>query len=252
MSGRKPDREFIPPVQMLRVQYAKRGRLRFCSHRDFQRAFERALRRVGVPMAYSAGFSPHPKIAFAGAAPTGVASEAEYLEIGVMVEQDPAGLAVALDASLPAGLDIVRIAPALPGSLASRLQASRWRLEFEGGSEQIVADAWAAFEARSRVDVERVTKGGRRVMDVRALVCDANVAGTRVEVTVEHGDPTPRPDDVVRAVAACVEHAPVLSGATRLAQGIPTAQGLADPLTEALVDPAERAANPGVEPAGVR
>ena len=51
----------------MRICYAKRGRLRFTSHRDIQRAFERALRRAEVPMAYSAGFSPHPKISWAGA-----------------------------------------------------------------------------------------------------------------------------------------------------------------------------------------
>ena len=61
-----------PTVQRLRLRYAKRGRLRFSSHRDFQRAFERALRRAEVPMAYSAGFSPHPKVSYANAAPTGV------------------------------------------------------------------------------------------------------------------------------------------------------------------------------------
>ena len=49
-----------PPVQWLRVKYAKRGRARFTSHRDFGRAFERALRRAAVPMAYTSGFSPHP------------------------------------------------------------------------------------------------------------------------------------------------------------------------------------------------
>src|SRR5436305_1819116 len=82
--GRQPEGPPPPPVvQRLRVRYAKRGRLRFTSHRDFARAFERALRRADVPMAYSAGFSPHPKISYAGAAPTGVASEAEYLEIGL-------------------------------------------------------------------------------------------------------------------------------------------------------------------------
>ncbi len=81
--ARKPEGPPPPPtVQRLRVHYTKRGRLRFSSHRDFQRAFERALRRAAVPMAYSAGFSPHPKVSYAGAAPTGVASEAEYLEIG--------------------------------------------------------------------------------------------------------------------------------------------------------------------------
>ena len=51
-----------PPVQRLRVRYAKRGRLRFTSHRDFSRAFERAVFRARIPMAYSSGFNPHPRI----------------------------------------------------------------------------------------------------------------------------------------------------------------------------------------------
>ena len=65
------------------MRYAKRGRLRFTSHRDFSRAFERAVFRARVPMAYSSGFNPHPRISYAGAAPTGSASEAEYLEIAL-------------------------------------------------------------------------------------------------------------------------------------------------------------------------
>ena len=63
-------------MQRIRLRYTKRGRLRFTSHRDFQRAFERALRRAEVPMAYSAGFTPHPKVSYANAAPTGTGSEA--------------------------------------------------------------------------------------------------------------------------------------------------------------------------------
>src|SRR3954469_14674699 len=101
MSRRVPDAVHVAPVQRLRLRYAKRGRLRFTSHRDFARAFERALRRADVPMAYSAGFTPHPKISYLGAAPTGVASEAEYLEIGLSSRWDPATLRDALDAALP-------------------------------------------------------------------------------------------------------------------------------------------------------
>src|SRR3954451_21034389 len=98
--ARTPDGPPPPPaVQRLRVRFAKRGRLRFSSHRDFQRAFERALRRVDVPMAYSAGFSPHPRISYAGAAPTGAASEAEYVEISVTRRCEPDALARELDAA---------------------------------------------------------------------------------------------------------------------------------------------------------
>src|SRR6202051_1833453 len=93
MARRTPDGPPPPPVvQRVRFRYAKRGRLRFTSHRDFARAFERALRRANVPMAYSAGFTPHPKISYIGAAPTGVASEAEYLEISLTAGCAVAGL----------------------------------------------------------------------------------------------------------------------------------------------------------------
>ena len=60
-----------PTVQKLRLRYTKRGPLRFASHRDLARALERALRRAQVPMAFSAGFSPHPKISTWGPLPPG-------------------------------------------------------------------------------------------------------------------------------------------------------------------------------------
>src|SRR3954465_7517751 len=119
MARRVPEGPPPPPVvQRLRVHYAKRGRLRFTSHRDFARAFERALRRAEVPMGYSAGFSPHPKISYAGAAPTGGASEAEYLEIGLAQASDPEVIRARLDAALPAGLDVVEVVEAEPPGLA--------------------------------------------------------------------------------------------------------------------------------------
>src|SRR5207302_10177215 len=98
---RQPEGPAPPPVvQRLRVRYAKRGPLRFTSHRDFARAFERALHRAGVPIAYSPGFSPHPKVSYASASPTGAASEAEYLEIGLAARVDPGSLVGQLDAAL--------------------------------------------------------------------------------------------------------------------------------------------------------
>ena len=217
MAQRTPDREYIPPVQTLQLRYAKRGRMRFASHRDFQRAWERALRRVQVPMAYSAGFTPHPKVSYLGAAPTGAASEAEFLEFSVVHKVDPAELASALDAALPDGLDIVGI---VDGQSLS-LQASRWRLEFPVP----VAQAVTAFEAAESVEVERITKAGRRVIDVRALCSDLELDGQVLEVTVTHAEPTPRPAEVVKALG--FEDLPVL--ATRLAQGEPVPGGVRCP-----------------------
>ena len=109
MARTPPDRDTAPTVQRLRLRYAKRGRLRFSSHRDFQRALERALRRAQIPMAYSAGFSPHPKVSYANSAPTGVASEAEYVEIGVVQRCEPSAVRDALDDALPPGLDVIEV-----------------------------------------------------------------------------------------------------------------------------------------------
>ena len=93
-----------PTVQRIRVRFAKRGRLRFLSHRDVARSVERAVRRAGIPVSYSHGFSPHPRLSWIGAAPTGAASEAEYLEIGLTRPVEPGGLVSALDAALPDGV----------------------------------------------------------------------------------------------------------------------------------------------------
>ena len=93
----------------LRIRYAKRGRLRFTSHRDFSRAFERAVFRARVPMAYSSGFNPHPRISYAGAAPTGSASEAEFLEIALAEVVDPAAVHAQLAEALPDGLDVMEV-----------------------------------------------------------------------------------------------------------------------------------------------
>src|SRR5262252_7765027 len=96
-----------PAVQHLLVRYAKRGKMRFASHLDVARAFERGVRRAGLPVAYSAGFTPHPKISYAGGAPTGVASEAEYLSLGLTSRNEAETVRERLNAALPDGIDVI-------------------------------------------------------------------------------------------------------------------------------------------------
>lgn len=207
----------------MRVRYAKRGRLRFTSHRDFSRAFERALVRARIPMAYSSGFNPHPRISYAGASPTGAASEAEYLEIGLAETVDPARLADDLDQALPEGLDVLEVTEAAPGSLADRLEASRWQIDLALPPATVTAAA-EAFLARSSVTVERMTKKGLRSFDTRAAVLALQVtaydAGSRLTVVLRHAVPAVRPDDVLtglRQVGGLEDAgAPLV---TRLAQG---------------------------------
>jgi len=226
-----------PPVQRLRVRYAKRGRLRFTSHRDFSRAFERALVRAGIPMAYSSGFNPHPRISYAGASPTGAASEAEYLEIGLAEPVEPARVAEDLDRALPEGLDVIEVVAAAPGALADRLQASRWQIDVPLPVDA-VAPAVRAFLGRPSVTVERMTKKGLRSFDSRAAVLALEVtaydAGSRLTVVLRHTVPAVRPDDVLaglRDVGGLDETgAPLV---TRLQQGPldEASQAIGDPLS---------------------
>jgi radical SAM-linked protein len=220
---REQPEQQAPPVQRLRVRYAKRGRLRFTSHRDFSRAFERALVRARIPMAYSSGFNPHPRISYAGAAPTGAASEAEYLEIGLAQTVEPHRLAEDLDRALPDGLDVVEVVEASPGSLADRLEASRWQIDVPLPME-VVAPAVEEFLGRSSVTVERMTKKGIRSFDSRAAVLELRASAhdetSRLSVVLRHTVPAVRPDDVLtglREVGGLEDvGAPLV---TRLAQG---------------------------------
>jgi radical SAM-linked protein len=231
-------------VQRIRLRYTKRGRLRFTSHRDFQRAFERALRRAEVPMAYSAGFTPHPKVSYANAAPTGVGSEAEYLEIGLAQFRDPEMLRALLDESLPAGLDVIEAVEARTSGLADRLEASVWQLRLDGVEPAVARQAVAAFLAADTVEVQRSTKNGIRTFDCRAAVTRFEVvegdgaAGDLADTTregadrpqdqacailrlvVRHLTPAVRPDDVLSGLHATADLAPPVPAAvTRLAQG---------------------------------
>jgi radical SAM-linked protein len=225
-----------PPVQRLRVRYAKRGRLRFTSHRDFSRAFERAVFRARIPMAYSSGFNPHPRISYAGAAPTGAASEAEYLEIGLSLVTDPDDVRRSLAAALPDGLDVVEVVEGTPGSLADRLEASRWTMVLDEPVGRVSA-AVTAFLAVDRVPVERMTKKGLRTFDCREPVVSMTVGaledGAVVDLTLRHTVPAVRPDDVLaglRAVADLRLGSPPLL--TRVQQGPldPASGVVGDPL----------------------
>lgn len=225
-----------PPVQRVRVHYAKRGVARFASHRDFSRALERALRRAGVPMAYSSGFSPHPRISYAGAAPTGTGSEAEYLELALAQQVDPDKLAAALDAALPDGFPVIRVVEAEGRPLGERLQASVWRIELPGVDGSVLPDLARRLTEAEAVEVARMTKNGERRFDVRSAVLGVAVVDGALELVMRHAEPLVRPDDVF---AALVQLEPELLAAadppraTRLAQGPLVDDRVADPLQPA-------------------
>ena len=228
----------MPAVQRLWVRYTRADRLRFASHRDLARTLERALLRANIPMAYSQGFSPHPKISYAGAAPTGTASNAEYLELGLAEERDPLQIQHALNQVLPTGMQITGIGVSPGGALAERIDTSHWQIELQGVPPDRVNAAVHAFLAAETAPVQRVMKDGPRTLNTRPPVVSLSASPeidrdcVILNLVVRHVTPAVRPDDVfaaLRELADLVPPSPPM--ATRLAQGLLTDNGrLADPL----------------------
>ena len=90
----------------VRLRFSKLGKVRWTSHRDVARMWERAFRRISLPLAYTQGFSPRPRVSFGLALPTGAESVAEYLDVDLDDAVVTDGLAESLTAALPVGVDV--------------------------------------------------------------------------------------------------------------------------------------------------
>jgi radical SAM-linked protein len=218
----------LPAVQRLFVRYSKRGRMRFASHRDIARAVERGVRRAGLPIAHSAGFSPHPKISYSGGAPTGAASDAEYLEISLTEGLDPAVVRARLDAALPDGIDVIEVAD-LAVVPAPQLEASDWQVVLPGVPPAVAVSAAEVFLAAAHAEVDRLTSNGVRRLDARAAVvslevgqraaADGDQECATLRMVVRHLTPAVRPEDILvalRRLSALEPSSPPV--VTRLAQ----------------------------------
>ena len=184
-------------------------------------------------MAYSSGFSPHPRISYANAAPTSAESHAEYLDIALAESIDASQLAARLNAALPAGFRIEQVIQADKPSLAELLQASEWTIDLGGVPDTRLKEALSRLMAAERVEVSRRTKKGTRVFDVRAAVLAARVEHGLIWVRLRHATPLVRPDDLVTALRTLDpglgdDHPGLFA---RLGQGPLTADGtIGDPL----------------------
>lgn len=169
-----------------------------------------------------------------GAAPTGVASEAEYLEIGLRQECAPEEVRRALDEVLPPGFDMLDAVAAGDGRLADRLTGSHWRVVVPGVSAELLSGALRSFLSAHEVLVPRLTKSGRKDVDVRGpvLVAEAVPRGPEtgdgvdradsaiLDLVVRHTTPTVRPDDLLSGITAVAGLSfPEPARATRVAQG---------------------------------
>jgi len=166
----------------LRIRFTKLGKVRFTSHRDVARIWERALRRAQVPVARSQGFSPRPRLHFGLALSTGYESLAEYLDVdlaeGAAIHL--AGLPERLTASLPAGFAATAVGEVAAGtsSLQHAVVASRWDIEVLGLGPATLTDRVADLMAAPELVTTRSRKGADVVDDVRPHLLALQLLGS--------------------------------------------------------------------------
>lgn len=189
----------------LRVRYSRRGKIRFMSHRDTARVMERAFRTQRLPIAYTEGFSPRPKISFGLALTVAHESEAEYLDLDLVTPVEIEGLAERLTAALPDGLTVDAVVPveARSVSLQQAIVCCGWHIEVIGAPIDDVTNAVAALLAAPERFLERERKGKTTIVDVRPAVislevCGVTDNGVQLSAVLANGDLTLRPSELVR------------------------------------------------------
>ena len=190
-----------PPPQRLRVMFGKRGPLIYIGHLDTARTWERVLRRAGLPLAYSHGFNPRPRLQLADALPLGVSSDCELMDVWLKTPALVEGLAARLGAVAPGGLVVHSVVEVeLKGpALQTLVAAADYLIAFPEGGAALDLDARVRrFLACERV--ERTRRG--KAYDLRPLVHRlAATADGSLEATLSLGDAgTARPDELLEAL----------------------------------------------------
>ncbi len=188
-----------------RLRYTKLGKIRWISHRDVARAMERAFRVVQLPLAFSEGFSPHPKVSFGLALSTGHESEAEYLDVVLTEDVDVDVMCAQLSGALPDGIDVVAAAPLADRATALQeaVTAVTWQVSVGGGD---VRERIAAGLAAPALTATRRRKGREVVEDVRPVVRAMHVIDdTTIEMEMNTQPRGAKPGEVLTAIGGLTE-----------------------------------------------
>jgi radical SAM-linked protein len=176
--------------QRLRIEFAKGEAIRFISHLDLMRVWHRTLRRAAVPLAYSEGFVPRPRISLAAPLAVGATGEAELMDIYLGRRMSPITFMKMIGPHLSEGLEaraVEEVPPSLP-SLQSIVHSAEYTVSGDVGSaaqtRSAVEESIAAFLAAHEFRWQHRRENETREYDLRKLVIDLSL-GTWID-----GDPT--------------------------------------------------------------
>lgn len=167
-------------MQCLRLKFSRGEEVKYISHLGLMRLWERALRRAEVPLAYSEGFTPHPRLSLAAPLPIGVTSEAELMDIILQKPLSPYSLIRTMAQQLPRGIDILEVQQIPSGvpSLQSQLRYAEYRVEVK--ASRSLEEMQAAIVTLLRTESlpwQHMRDTGLRHYDLRALIDHLWVVG---------------------------------------------------------------------------
>lgn len=184
-------------VPAVRFRYRKAGDYRFLSHLDWRRFLERAFRRAGVPLRFSQGYNPHPRIFLAGELPTGVAGLNEWALVETTEEIDAEQFRTSLDDQLPDPLG-VHEAVASPTRKIPPVAVSHWTFEL---AEPVAPEAVERLAGDGPLEVVTKRKGVERTVDLRPYIITAEATGSTLDLVSRHEDGRyARPRDILSAL----------------------------------------------------
>ena len=217
----------------IRLRFAKVGKVRWTSHRDLARMFERAFRRVELPVAYSGGFAPRPKVSFGLALPTGCESVAEYLDVDLRAGVDLATLTGRLSDALPVGVDVtgVAVVDGRAPSLQQEVTSCTWTVDLSDLGAAGCAALVEEILAVPALPTTRERKGKPVTDDLRPAITSLAAEGTVLTFELATQPRGVRPTEVLAAVRPDLEVGTV----RRTHQWIERDGARVDPMT---VDPA--------------
>ena len=194
-------------VQRFRVLFRKGERVRYISHLDVLRFWERAIRRAELPLSYSQGFTPHPKLAFASPLPLGFMSEAEVMDVTLDERIDPDDFRSRLLPETTEDLSVVGISEIALSTLAPQAAIlwAEYRVDLAAVDPEIVRSAVAEFVATTEFPWTEEKKERSKTYNLRAAVatlgCASVDGGMRVTMRLQaDATLTARPEQVLEAI----------------------------------------------------
>jgi radical SAM-linked protein len=187
-----------------RVRFTKTGRMRFLSHHDLMRLFERALRRTGLPLRMTEGYNPHPVIAFPTALGLGIESLDEILEFELTSWTSPKGIEKTLGEQLPEGVTVAS-AEAFDRKQRSYVNFVEYQASCPGQGAGI-DDRIRAFLALKECPVERVSDKGSKTVEIRQYVMAIDHENDELYLRIRITDQgTAKPEEVLRSIGVKVD-----------------------------------------------